>query len=319
MLFPWPNQDWLLNPVHAWLRLQQQLDQEAGAIPLDDLRLQYRLPDSQFLELDGMQVHYRDVGRGPVLVLLHGLMASLHTWNAWTAQLQQHYRVISLDLPNFGLTGPHPKGMQRYLYSDFLEHFLQALDIHQCAIAGNSLGGWVAWEYAARYPQRATALILIDSAGYFFVPPPFMMTLAMPGGGWLYARTRIPRQQVSQLLKDVYYHPERVTADQIQRYHDMLMASGARTAAARVMRFIRDQGGFDTSLLARVKQPVLIQWGADDPWLPLAHAREFQAALADARLQIYAECGHLVQEELASVSADDCRIFLTEVLPARQS
>jgi pimeloyl-ACP methyl ester carboxylesterase len=313
MFDPFSGNPWQFNPLAAALSIQNLLNQEAGTIATDELKSRYELPDSRYIEVQGMQVHYRDVGSGPVLLLLHGLFASLHTWQQWTDLLSDEFRVISLDLPNFGLTGPHPRGMYRHMYSDFLADFTTALDIPVCAVAGNSLGGWMAWEYAARFPQRVSQMILLDSAGFTFVPPPFMMGMSMPGGGWLYARTRIPKSQIDQMLESVFFNPALVSADTKQRYYDMFMGSGNRTAAARVMRYIRDNFGFETTLLASIRQPVLIQWGANDPWMPVSHASRFAQALAHSDVRIYEQCGHLVMEEQASLSARDCRHFLKEI------
>ncbi|WP_051219055.1 alpha/beta fold hydrolase [Oceanobacter kriegii] len=307
---------WLDNPLlkTSWLQPDYWM-QETGALPLEQVQQRWQLPDSRYLEIDGMQVHYRDSADQqdsdkPVLLLLHGLFASLHTWMPWTERLVDDFRVISLDLPNFGLTGPHPKGMVKHLYSDFLAQFINQLNLSHCHVAGNSLGGWMAWEFAARYPQHVDKLVLVDSAGFFFVPPTFMLNLSMPGGGWLYSRSRIDPAVIGELLEQVFHNPELVTQEQKSRYYDMMMREGNRVAAARVMRFIRDQMGFDTTLLDMVTQPTLILWGQDDPWMPVDHAEQFQQKLPHSQLLLYPECGHLPMEENPDVSADDCRRFL---------
>jgi len=297
---------WSFNPFASF-----DWQQEVAAIAADDVRQRWQLSDSQFMNIDGMEVHYRDSGGDkPSLLLLHGLFASLHTWQAWTDVLQQDFRVISLDLPNFGLTGPHPKGMVKHLYSDFLEQFITQLKLDSCYMAGNSLGGWMSWEFAARYPHRVDKLVLIDSAGFFFVPPAFMLNLSLPGGGWLYSRSHIDPSVPGELLKQVFYNPMLASDEQKQRYYDIMMREGNRVAAARVMRFIRDRMGFETSLLAMVSQPTLILWGENDPWMPLEHAHEFEQQIADSRLITYPRCGHLPMEECAEQSANDCRAFL---------
>ncbi|WP_221797446.1 alpha/beta fold hydrolase [Oceanobacter mangrovi] len=299
---------WVFNPVSLMNNWQEEVD----AVPAGLVRERWSLPDSQFINLDGMEVHYRDSGdeNKPVLLLLHGLFASLHTWIPWTASLAEDFRVISLDLPNFGLTGPHPRGMVKHLYSDFLDGFITSLGIDHCHVAGNSLGGWMAWELAVRFPHRVDKLVLIDSAGFFFVPPTFMVNLSMPGGGWLYSRSRIARETISELLSDVFFHQDLVTDERVSLYYDMLMRSGNRVGAARVMRYIRDQMGFATNLLGNVTQPTLILWGDNDPWMPPQHGHDFARLITDSQLKIYPHCGHLPMEECAAQSANDCRDFL---------
>ena len=101
-------------------RALASLSEERFAIPLEEIKQRHELPDSKYLELQGMKIHYRDVGQGPVLLLLHGMFSSLHTWNDWSDILSKRFRVICLDNPNYGLTGPHPKGVYKHMYSDFL-------------------------------------------------------------------------------------------------------------------------------------------------------------------------------------------------------
>ena len=136
-------------------------------IPVEELKKKYTNEASEFVEVQGMQVHYRDEGEGDVIVLLHGTGASLHTWEPWTRELKKFYRVIRLDLPAYGLTGPHPEGKyQMDNYVAFLQEFLQKKDIQKFCLGGNSFGGGVSWEYALKYPDEVEKLILVDASGY---------------------------------------------------------------------------------------------------------------------------------------------------------
>ena len=115
-------------------------------IPLSELKKNYTNDFSSFVSIQGMDVHYRDEGEGPVIILLHGTGSSLHTWDKWTKILSENYRVIRLDLPAYGLTGPHPQ--KKYALDDyrlFLEEFLKKLELNKFMLAGNSLGGAIAW------------------------------------------------------------------------------------------------------------------------------------------------------------------------------
>jgi hypothetical protein len=74
-------------------------------IPLDKLKMKYADVESKIIQIDDMNIHYKDEGQGPVLILVHGVCASLHTWDGWAGRLKDHYRIIRMDLPGFGLTG----------------------------------------------------------------------------------------------------------------------------------------------------------------------------------------------------------------------
>jgi pimeloyl-ACP methyl ester carboxylesterase len=134
---------------------------------MEALKAKYTNAESRFLELDGMQVHYRDEGQGYPIVLIHGTGASLHTWDAWTEDLKRHFRVIRMDLPAFGLTGPHPdRDYSLAQYVAFLDALAEKLNLSTFHLVGNSLGGSIAWLYAARHPEAVNKLILLDPGGY---------------------------------------------------------------------------------------------------------------------------------------------------------
>lgn len=294
------------------MSMWNNLREESGAIPLEELRPRLETPESRYLDLQGMKVHYRDVGNPeqPVLILLHGIFSSLHTWNDWTQILQDEYRVISIDMPNFGLTGSHPNGMFRHIYSNFLNEFTDALGIKKCYMAGNSLGGWMTWEFAARFPQKVQKLILLDSAGFFFMPPAGLISLGMPLAGWMAARVVPPRKVIYASIRSTYYDPSRLNSETLNRYYELMLRPGNRAAGASVLRFIRNRAGFDNRMMAGIKQPVMVMWGKDDAWIPPAHVERFKHRLPQAEVVMYDQCGHLPMEEIPQQSAADARAFL---------
>src|SRR3984957_3716447 len=143
----------LLGLLIAW--------QWKAALPLEALKARWAGPTSRFVDLDGMSVHYRDEGSGPPVVLVHGTGSSLHTWDAWAAALSPSHRVVRLDLPAFGLTGPRPDGDYRLeTYVEFLDRFAARLGLGRVALAGNSLGGGAALRVAAAHPSGGAGAVL---------------------------------------------------------------------------------------------------------------------------------------------------------------
>jgi len=146
-----------------------------------EVEARYATPPSQFVTVDGLRVHYRDRGAGPAIVLLHGSHSSLFTWEGWAAALSPEHRVISLDLPGHGLTGPDPQG--RYSIAemaDFLDRFLAAIKVERFSLAGNSMGGGVAWHYALAHPDRVDRLILVDAYAYPQPLPGMLRLFTLP-------------------------------------------------------------------------------------------------------------------------------------------
>ena len=120
-----------------------------------ELKKTYANQYSKFIEINGMNVHYRDEGEGQAIVLLHGTGASLHTWDKWTEELKNNFRVIRLDLPAYGLTGPHPENKYSLPdYSSFLNSFVESIGVDNFILSGNSLGGAIAWYYASEYKNK---------------------------------------------------------------------------------------------------------------------------------------------------------------------
>ncbi len=270
----------------------------------------YAGPPSRFVDLDGLSVHYRDRGprEGPVLLLLHGSSASLHTWEGWAAALSDRFRVVAVDLPGHGMTGPWPAGDDYSLkaFADFLDRFADRLGLQRFALAGNSLGGTIAWTYAGLHPGRVERLILIDAAGY---PRPeqrrFFGLLDFPGAE-LALRWITPRFLVAATIRSIYADPSKVDDALVDRYRDMVLRAGNRAAILPRLR----QYAPDLSLLQRLDMPVLVMWGAQDRVVPPADAFRFQNDIADASLQIYSDLGHVPMEEDPARSAADARRFL---------
>ena len=113
---------------------------------MQDLIAKRTNENSKWIEVDGINVHHRDEGQDPVILLIHGTFSSLHTYDDWCKSLCNDFRIVRLDLPGFGLTGPNPSNEYSIeLFADFLSKSQDALDISICSVVGNSLGGWVCW------------------------------------------------------------------------------------------------------------------------------------------------------------------------------
>lgn len=313
------------------------------ALPLDELKERWGGPTSRFLPMDGIEVHWRDEGPGvpsgrdgdgpaapavpsaamaadpPTILLLHGNGSSLHTWDGWAHRLREGWRVVRLDLPGFGLTGPHPSGDYSAAATvDFLDRFANATGLRRFAIAGNSLGGYVAWRFALRHPERVSALILIDSAGY-----------PIAGGASEAAVMQLARMPiVSELMRfaplrwvfersllEVYADDAKVTPELVERYEQLMLRAGNRQAMGDRARAERRPVGWQR--LPELRVPTLILWGAQDSWIPVAHAERFRADIPGSRLIVYPELGHLPMEEAPVRTVEDAMRFLRgESVPA---
>ena len=288
-------------------------DTDAGA-----MRAKYGGPPSQFIDVGGgLTMHVRDQGKkdGPVLVLLHGSNASLHTWEPWVARLSEKYRVISLDQIGHGLTGPNPADQyDAAAFTGTLDALMVRMGVNRFALAGNSMGGWVAWEYTLAHPDKVTKLILIDAAG-----PPEDPKRSLPLGFRLLRTPGIdrlievisPRSVFAQSLHQTVSNQAIVTDAVIDRYWELNRYPGNRRAIRLRSETPREHDD-NAGLVGGLKVPTLILWGADDHLIPAAGADWFAARIKGSRKIVYPGIGHLPMEETPDRSAQDVDAFLSE-------
>lgn len=270
--------------------------------PVEELAARWAPAPSQFVDVAGLRAHLRDEGvrddPSPV-VLLHGTSSSLHTWDGWVAALAAERRVVRVDLPGFGLTGPAPDDDYRMAnYVRFVTALLDRLGIERCVLAGNSFGGHVAWETAlALSPARVEKLILVDAAGYPLesesVPVAFRVA-QIPLLSQL-MKVTLPRSMVESSLRNVYGDPDKVTPELVDRYFDLTTREGNR--AALVQRFAQVPHGPGSERIRELRIPTLILWGSRDRLIPPDHAERFHRDIAGSRVVVLPGLGHTPHEE----------------------
>lgn len=286
---------------------------DAGGRERERVIKKYTNEYSKFLTLNGMEVHYRDEGivndNVDTVVLLHGTASSLHTWDQWTEGLKNTYRVIRLDLPGFGLTGPEPH--ERYEVTDdveFLHAFLGELSLSRVHLVGSSLGGRIAWQYSLEFPQQVSSLSLINSLGY----PQKNWPPAIEMAQWPIMDTLIanisPRFMFNIGLKEIYHDSEMVSEALVDRYYELAHFPG--NMAAFPMR-VKAKLDLDSDAITRIKTPTLILWGEEDIYFPVLRAYQFQQDIKGAQLVTYPQVGHLPMEEVALQSLNDFKQFVS--------
>ena len=283
-------------------------------IPVDELKVKYANAPSSFISIDGMDVHYRDEGNladTVPIVLIHGTGSSLHTFNEWSAVLKNEYRVIRMDLPAFGLTGPFPnRNYSIENYVDFVEHFLSSKGIKRCILGGNSLGGEIAWRFTVKNPEMVDKLILINAAGY----P--MESKSVPVAFTL-ARTPIlnklltfitPRSMVQASVENVYADKTKITESLVDRYFKLTLREGNRQALVDRMTLGKDTSS--VHLIKNIQQPTLVLWGEQDLLIPTNIAQRFHDDLPNDSLVILKNVGHVPMEESPHESLATLLAFL---------
>ena len=281
-------------------------------IPVETLKAKYAQAPSKFMAVDGMQVHYRDEGEGYPIVLIHGTSSSLHTWDGWVYFMAKKYHIIRMDLPAFGLTGPNANNDYSIeTYSQFMEHFLQGMNIKECYMAGNSLGGNIAWYYAAAHPVQVRKLVLVDAGGYPMDKVPFAFKFARNPITSKLMRYITPRALFEKSIKDVYGNPAKVTDSIVTRYFELSLREGNRQA---LIARANQMGTVDnTKTIKMISIPTLIEWGENDKWIPVKNGNNFHRDIMGSDLVIYPHLGHIpMEEDPVSTSRDALNFFTND-------
>jgi pimeloyl-ACP methyl ester carboxylesterase len=284
-------------------------------IPVEELKKKYANEFSKFIEVDGMQVHYRDEGKGTPIVLIHGTASSLHTWNDWTEELKKTHRVLRMDLPAFGITGANANADYSIQnYTRFLQEFLSKVNVDNFYLVGNSLGGNIAWDYAAEHPEKVKKLVLIDASGLQTnKPQPWIFKLAKTpvlNSLFLYVT---PKAVIKDNMEQVYHDDSKITDELITRYHEMALRTGNRQAfidRAKTDFKLGEKSNLEK--LKSIKTETLLLWGENDLWIPLDNGKRMNSLLENSKLVVIKNSGHVPMEENPTASLSLILDFLNK-------
>lgn len=270
----------------------------------------YLRSPQDLMSVDGVHLHVREDGPrdAPAIVLLHGFGASLHTWEPWAQALSKDFRVIRFDAPGSGLSLPDPTGDYTDARSlQLLGDLMTQLGVERAILVGNSMGGRIAWSFAASQPQRVDKLVLISPDG--FASPGFEYGKAPEVPAVLQlVRVVLPRAVLRMNLKPAYVDPQTLTDPLLDRYHDLLRAPDAREAMLKRMHqmVLTDP----VPRLQTIRAPTLLLWGEQDAMIPLSNAQDYLQAIGGSRLVTLPDVGHLPQEEAPDRALVPVRAFL---------
>lgn len=277
-----------------------------------EIEAKYLQSGDRYFEIAGARLRLRDTGprNAPAIILLHGFGSSLETWEPWANSLSSDFRVIRFDLPGSGLTGPDPTAD----YSDIrgiriLAALMDRLGLDRASIVGNSIGGRIAWKFAALEPSRVNRLVLISPDGFASPGFDYGKRPEVPAIIKL-MRYALPKAFLRMNLSLAYADPAALTDAVVTRYYDLMLAPGVRDAMIkRMMQTVLEEPG---PYLRRIQAPTLLLWGKQDGMIPFSNSADYTKSLAHCRLVPLPGLGHVPQEEAPAVSLLPVREFLAQ-------
>jgi pimeloyl-ACP methyl ester carboxylesterase len=272
----------------------------------------YSRPGTARLMVQQQPVFVQDSGlrEAPAILLLHGFGASLQAWDGWAPALEKNLRVLRIDIPGFGLSGP----AVNQDYSDAADvarviALLDQLGVQQVIMAGHSMGGRIAWNLAASHPERVSQLVLLAPDGFPDPNAKSDKTYEVPA---LLGLMQYSLPQWALRMGGVapaFADNSQLTPQMMQRYHDMMLAPGVRTALLERMRQTRNSD--PVARLQSIQVPVLLLWGEKDAFIPASNAQDYLKAMPQAKLVTLPGVGHVLHEEAPQASVQVVRDFLS--------
>ncbi len=261
-----------------------------------------------FIDVDGVHVHYRDIGAGPAVVLIHGYGATLDSWATVAPQIANAgHRVIALDLKGFGWTSRPDGDYGPAAQAALVWRVLDKLKIVDVAIVGHSWGSSVALAMAVAQPARVRRVALYDAYVYDDQVPSFFRWAQKAGLGevlfGLFYTERIEDRAPLAFFDERWVTQARV--DHVEREMERPGTVAAALATARGHEFAQLH-----AKLRGFTKPVLLLWGENDQVTPLLYGQRLAQELADAELKVYPRCGHIPMVEAHQTSTRDLQAFL---------
>jgi pimeloyl-ACP methyl ester carboxylesterase len=276
-------------------------------------KLREQAVHDHYVQVGDVRTRYRTAGDGdPPLVLIHGLAASLESWQYNLDALARRHRTVALDVVWFGKSDKPAREITGDYFAEFIAGFMDAVGEPTAVLVGNSMGGMIAVKTALQHPSRVAGLVLVNSAG-------FGPELAW----WLRLRTLVPTSKILRpslrtyryAVRQLVYDPRVVSDDLVQVFVEMANQPRALDTHRRVLKSGADWRGIKPRALKEIRDaahairvPTLIIWGKQDRIVPVAHAEIARQSIPNAKLHIFDRCGHVPMIE----KPDEFNALVTE-------
>ncbi len=268
---------------------------------------------SHFTTWRDAEIHFTDAGEGAPILMIHGFGGNFTNFDSIADILKDHYRVVRVDLPGFGLSDlPAKHDSVAQLYRDFLGDMLDTLHIDTLYVVGNSLGGWMSWELAATYPEKVKGLVLLGSAGYEIEKVKANIgRLDLLDNAIVHKLTErgIPHFVSMRSARRMISQWEEPNLEELAKNNAIINIKGN---VDNLLTLGNSGVVPDTAKITQVQCPTLVIWGKNDIIVPWEHTEKFKRDITNCTVLVYDTCGHVPQMEYPHRVADDIVGFLNK-------
>lgn len=295
---------------------EKALVETTRTLTFEEVKEKYTSPESKFADIEGVDIHYKDEGSGPAILLIHGTLGDLSDWDGWAEELKSDYRVIRFDMPGFGITGPIAnKNYSIERVHTLIDAFMDHLNVEKFGVVGISYGGIVTFRYAATRTDRVTSMILINSAGIQYgkkAPKKDADNTKPPKN--IFMAPNVYKEDIEDFYLGYINDPAQRTPQLIQRKLDFLNIIDRDKEAKDLYSFYSRNDPI--RVLSHVKAPSLVIWGGGNKALDTTTANKFIESLTKVKtkeLVTFDKGGHYINIELPEKTAKAAKTFLKKL------
>jgi pimeloyl-ACP methyl ester carboxylesterase len=249
-----------------------------------------------YINIQGINICYRESGEGFPLLLVHGMGSSL-VWDYIIELLSKKARIIAIDLPGFGKSDKPKNNYTIDFYLNILEKFINEIKLEKVNLAGLSFGGLLCAEFTVRHPESVDKLLLFASAGLKSVAGYIKNPIIYPLFRLLFKTLLLNRRFLMKFQKVSYYDKNKVDRLVFEKFSSYIRSPGARDAYISALKcVVINDNGF-IKRLSSINCPTLIIWGENDPTIPVEYGKKFNQLIKNSIFMIIPECGHTLTIE----------------------
>ncbi|ATW05433.1 3-oxoadipate enol-lactonase [Sphingorhabdus sp. YGSMI21] len=263
-------------------------------LTIEELRTLYGDQESRYMDIGGLEIHYKDEGSGPVLFMVHGSLSSTRTWDRITEILKSDYRIIRYDIPGYGLSGRvSDEAAENIQPVEIAEKLAERLGVNKLTCIGVSSGGTMCMYLAAKRPELVERLIISNTPSdpvdtSHLVMPESFVEAAKKSRETGFSDMNFWNEYLGFFAGD----PERISAKTRKEYYDLNRRTAEKHPVAMVAR-IGD--GVQAKIeMAKIVAPTFLIWGGADALLPESAADAITNYLGSAQISriIMPDVGH---------------------------